>query len=89
MAPKPATRPAKDVLIPDELRRADIPAPLSDSLPRPDENLSIAGSPPIDGGVSEHPIHDDDLEDLGPEDFEEEIDEVAKKGLAPQVEDEV
>ncbi len=29
---------------------------------------------PPDGGNPQHPIHDEDVEDLGPEDFEEMID---------------
>jgi hypothetical protein len=74
--------------IPDDLRRVDQPQPTPPaSLPRPDENLTSAGSPPIDGGVAEHPIHDDDLEDLGPEDFEEEIDEVEQKRLPAESND--
>jgi hypothetical protein len=64
--------------IPDDLRRVDQPQQVPPaSLPRPEENLETDGSPPIDGGVAEHPIHDDDLEDLGPEDYEQEVDEVA------------
>lgn len=66
--------------IPDDLRRVDQPQPVPPaSLPRPEEKLDTDGSPPIDGGVAEHPVHDDDLEDLGPEDFEEEVDEVADR----------
>ncbi len=37
--------------------------------------------PPEDGGVEQHPIHDDDQEDLQPEDFENEIDAAAKGGF--------
>ena len=41
-----------------------------------------AGSrPPEDGGVEQHPIHNSDIEDLGPEDFEEMTDEVEKTGI--------
>jgi hypothetical protein len=41
-------------------------------VPRPDEPPRVGGvSPPEDGGVAQHPVHDDDLEDLGPEDYEE------------------
>ena len=51
-------------------------------VPRPGENVKIGGvSPSEDGGVAQHPIHDDDLEDLGPEDYEELTDEVAKTGI--------
>ena len=64
--------------MPDEVRRCDEPtidAPAS--VPHPDEPVRIGGiSPPEDGGVAQHPIHDDDIEDLGPEDYEELTDEV-------------
>jgi hypothetical protein len=66
--------------MPDAVRRRDLPAeevPLT--VPRPAGGLS----PPQDGGVAEHPIHDDDIEDLGPEDYEELTDEVAKTGIKP------
>jgi hypothetical protein len=57
----------------DELRRRDQPTPDGPALvPRPDEPPRVGGvSPPEDGGVAQHPVHDDDLEDLGPEDYEE------------------
>jgi hypothetical protein len=67
----------------DELRRRDQPtvdAPAT--VPRPSEEVEPAGSrPPEDGGVPQHPIHDSDIEDLGPEDYEEMTDEVAKVGI--------
>ena len=51
-------------------------------MPHPGEGIEPAGSrPPEDGGVEQHPIHDFDVEDLGPEDFEELTDEVAKTGI--------
>ncbi len=72
--------------LPDDLRRVDQPQQTPPAtLPRPEEQLETDGSPPIDGGVAEHPIHDDDLEDLGPEDFEEEIDEL-ETARKPKVE---
>jgi hypothetical protein len=54
-----------------------------DSLPDADEEAE--GDDPLgahtlapDGGVAEHPIHDDDpTEDFAPNDYEELIDEVA------------
>jgi hypothetical protein len=70
--------------LPDDLRRTDNQEAPPDSLPRPSTKLSVAGSPPIDGGMPDHPIHDDDLEDLGPEDFEEEI-ELAARARQPQL----
>jgi hypothetical protein len=57
---------------------ADAPA----SVPHPGEGIEPQGSqPPEDGGVEQHPIHDSDVEDLGPEDFEEMTDEIAKTGI--------
>jgi hypothetical protein len=51
-------------------------------VPHPGESIEPSGSrPPEDGGVPQHPIHDSDVEDLGPEDFEEMTDEVAKTGI--------
>ena len=57
---------------------ADAPA----TVPHPGESIEPGGSqPPEDGGVEQHPIHDSDVEDLGPEDFEEMTDEVEKTGI--------
>lgn len=67
----------------DKERRRD--QPLADapaSVPHPGEGIEPAGSRPAeDGGVEQHPVHDSDVEDLGPEDFEELTDEVAKTGI--------
>jgi len=64
-------------------RRRDQPtvdAPAT--VPHPGEEIEPAGSrPPEDGGVPQHPIHDSDIEDLGPEDYEEMTEEVAKTGI--------
>ena len=72
--------------MPDEVRRRDQPTSDAPStVPRPDEEVRIGGvSPPEDGGVAQHPIHDDDLEDLDAEDYEELTDEVAKVGIKPE-----
>ena len=69
--------------MPDAVRRRDQPEPdAPGTVPRPDENAKIGGVSPLeDGGVAQHPIHDDDLEDLGPKDYEEMTDEVAKTGI--------
>ena len=67
---------------PDAVRRRDTPeAPAPASVPRPGEGAPGGGSPTEDGGAEDHPIHDDDLEDLGPEDYERLTDEVAKTGI--------
>ncbi len=61
--------------IPDDLRRNDPRADRPDSLPEVADDTAHAGiSPSPDGDNPEHPIHDEDIEDLGPEDFEEMID---------------
>jgi hypothetical protein len=67
----------------DQERRRDQPAPDAPAtVPHPGEGIEPTGSrPPEDGGVEQHPIHDSDVEDLGPEDFEELTDEVAKTGI--------
>jgi hypothetical protein len=63
--------------------RPSIPDPLGDdrhvvgsgdlTAESPDrKGLLGAGSEPLpDGGVDQHPIHDDNSEDLGPDDYEE------------------
>jgi hypothetical protein len=61
--------------IPDDLRRQDPRPDRPDSLPEGSGDIAHAGiSPAPDGGNPQHPIHDEDIEDLGPEDFEEMID---------------
>jgi hypothetical protein len=69
--------------MPEELRRRDQPqADAPEAVPRPDEETGMKGvSPPEDGGVEQHPIHDDDIEDLQPEDYEEMIDAVDDGGF--------
>lgn len=68
--------------LPDAVRRRDQPEPSAPgTVPRPGEGSEGGASPPEDGGSSEHPIHDDDLEDLGPEDYEKLTDEVARTGI--------
>jgi hypothetical protein len=89
MASKPQSRPpastTADLTEPealDAVRRRDGPAPEApDTVPRPGEGAPGSGSPPEDGGASDHPIHDDDIENLGPEDYERLTDEVAKTGI--------
>ena len=81
-----ARKPSADLDQPemsDAVRRRDQAEPDAPGMvPCPSENVKIGGvSPSEDGGVALHPIHDDDLEDLGPEDYEELTDEVAKTGI--------
>ncbi len=60
--------------------RTDPPEPVPpDSLPPRDEGrakLAVGGglTPKIDGGVEQHPIHDDDQEDATSSDYERELD---------------
>ena len=51
-------------------RRRDQPVPDAPAtVPHPGEGIEPSGSqPPEDGGVEQHPVHDSDVEDLGPED---------------------
>src|SRR5215813_8012775 len=79
--PKTPDQPQPDIV--DELRRRDQPVPDAPAtVPHQDEDIEPGGSrPPEDGGVPQHPVHDSDTEDLGPEDYEEMTDEIAKKGI--------
>ena len=67
--------------MPDTVRRRDIPD--ADKAGMRDDKRLHGVSPPEDGGVPDHPIHDYDQEDLGPEDYERLTDEVAKTGIKP------
>jgi hypothetical protein len=83
----PKRRPEPDVL-PDSLpKRGDEPGVMPDDLRRNDQAETTPDSLPSrrgggvtdtrpDGGVAQHPIHDEDQEDLEPDDYEEEVDEV-------------
>lgn len=63
---------------PDDLRRNDQLETLPDSLPEADEEDVPVASHAPDGGVDEHPIHDEPEEDFTPGDYERQIDDVAK-----------
>jgi len=73
--PPPDSLPRRERDVPDELRRRDPPDVMPpDSLPRPDEDVRVSGrhgSP--DGGNDQHPVHDEDLEDRDPEDYERDM----------------
>ena len=81
LQPEALPREDKPEIMPDDLRRRDQPE-TPDSLPRVDENVSLDGRPSEDGGNPDHPIHDEDQEDLEPQDYEEEIDEAEREILA-------
>jgi hypothetical protein len=70
----PDSQPRRERDPADDLRRRDPSDIMPDSLPRPDEDVRASGrhgSP--DGGNDQHPIHDEDLEDRDPEDYEREL----------------
>jgi hypothetical protein len=74
----PPNVPARD--LPAGVKRSDQPETPPDLLPPRDEDkrdMSAVGggfTPKEDGGVEQHPIHDDDQEDLSPSDYERELD---------------
>ena len=70
----------------EQERRRDQPVPDAPAtVPHPGEAIEPSGSrPPEDGGVEQHPIHDSDTEDLGPEDYEEMTDEAEATGNKPE-----
>jgi len=64
-----------DALV-DRMQRADKPqtppeSPSESPSPTPDEAAP-------DGGLAQHPIHDDDLEDRDSEDYERDMDQIDK-----------
>lgn len=82
MATAPKRDPIAERVVPETPdtppRREDAPATVPpDSLPPTMEQ------DPADGGVAQHPVHDDELDDLDPEDYEAEIDELEKTGGLP------
>jgi hypothetical protein len=76
----PKTTSRESSVLPDDLRRTDSPDTTPDSLPRPDQGVSATGCASEDGGVAQHPVHDEDLEDLEPQDYERDIDAATAQG---------
>jgi hypothetical protein len=69
--PLPKDDNRSDVLL-DKAQRTDKPQTSPESpSPTPDEAAP-------DGGLAQHPIHDDDLEDRDAEDYERDIDQIDK-----------
>ena len=68
--------------MPADDRRADTEATRPDGLPDVDggplveETVGGGTTPKIDGGVDQHPVHDEDQEDRTPSDYEREIDRI-------------
>ena len=76
------SRDQSDTVVSENVRRRVEPDMTPDSLPRRDKERTLEGrSPAPDGGVAQHPIHDEDLEDLGPGDYQRQVDEVAERGI--------
>jgi hypothetical protein len=82
MADTPETPPR--IIEPIEPRDPDIPmpAPLD---PDADVILEESHSPPEDGGVAQHPMHDSDMDDMLPEDFEDEIEGARPNMILPEM----
>ena len=82
--PPDSVTPSSETL-PGDMRRTDQSAVPPDSLPEADdvapadEDIPLsAHRPSQDGGLAQHPIHDDDpTEDFTPGDYEEQIDQIA------------
>jgi hypothetical protein len=67
--------------MPDDLRRRD-PSALAD-LALANDDVSIgAMSPRTDGGSSEHPMHDQDFDDIETEEYESMVDDVEDAAVA-------
>ena len=77
----PDSLPQSSENLPGDLRHTDQPRMRPDQIPpsTDEEEGPAASSLAPDGGVKEHPIHDDDpSEDFTPADYERQIDEAAK-----------
>jgi hypothetical protein len=82
-APRKPLDPSQPDII-EELRRRDQPvADAPATIPSVEDGDDAAPDtrPTEDGGIAQHPIHDSDVEDLGPEDYEDLTDEVQKTGI--------
>jgi hypothetical protein len=79
--------PSDPSVFPTEQGTDAIAEPHPELTPEPGDPRDADGQPLPDGGVAQHPVHDEDQEDLQSEDFEEEIDEIEAHGLTPDEED--
>ncbi|HEY0567364.1 MAG TPA: hypothetical protein VGD13_04420 [Xanthobacteraceae bacterium] len=68
-------RRAAEAETPDNLRRRD-QTEISDLAQSMNDESIGAASPPGDGGLRDHPVHDEDFEDIETEDYESLIDDV-------------
>ena len=65
--------PADDRRIDQDVTRPD-DLPEVDGGPMADDAVGGGFTPKIDGGIDQHPVHDEDQEDRTPSDYEREID---------------
>lgn len=90
MAKARGNNPSVNSIVPDQpdmpetLRRRDSRIDRPDSLPETSDDTARGGdSPSVDGDNPQHPVHDEDLEDLEPDDFEDMVDELEKSDPEP------
>ncbi|HEY1153192.1 MAG TPA: hypothetical protein VGE73_05020 [Pseudolabrys sp.] len=80
----PDSVPDRPEILPDDMRRRDRPeAP--DSLPPAREEATLAP----DGGNANHPVHDEPIEDMEPQDYEAMIDNAEEGQIRRQTDDEI
>jgi hypothetical protein len=66
---------------PDALRRRD-PSEISDLADSMNAEAIGAASPPGDGGLLDHPVHDQDFDDIETEEYESMVDEVEDSAVS-------
>lgn len=71
----PRGRRALESETPDNLRRRD-PSEISDLAQSMNDEAIGAASPPGDGGALDHPVHDQDFDDIATEEYETMVDGV-------------
>lgn len=70
--------------MPDDIRRRDQRIDRPDALPETADDTAAAGiSPSEDGDNPQHPVHDEDLDDLEADDYEDMVDELEKSDPEP------
>ena len=75
--------------MPDDVRRRDPRIDRPDSRPETADDTARGGdSPPTDGDNDQHPVHDEDLEDLEPDDYQDMVDELEDGELDADIADE-
>ena len=76
--------------MPADDRRTDAQATRPEDLPEldggpiADDTVGGGTTPKIDGGIDQHPVHDEDQEDRTPSDYEREIDRLDAATRAPR-----